>query len=335
MAEFQTSIWPVIAAIAGSFIIAAIGTGLLRKLLAKRGIVDVPNQRSSHTHTTPRGGGLAVVAAFMAGIAVLMFTGTGLPSGIKVIIPVTLFLAAVSWIDDVHSLPSAVRFCAQVVSICASLYFLPIQMPELISGLPPWGQYTLLALAWLWFLNLYNFMDGIDGLTGIQTLTITLGIIFVIMLANSPNAVIYPAMIIAAAMPGFLIWNWPPAKIFMGDVGSVSLGFVLGWLLLTIAGDGFLIPALLIPAYYLFDATLTLIRRTLKGEKIWQAHRQHAYQKAVQGGLSHGRVSSLIGLLGICLIGLSVLAATAPWIAAASGIILTAGLYRFFSRSQS
>ncbi len=317
-----------------SFCIAAAGTGLLTHILRRRGVVDVPNPRSSHHSATPRGGGIAIVGAIMAGFAVLAIT-TGLPPGSGIVIPAALALAAISWIDDVRGLPASVRFLSQAVCVCASLYFLAPSGPAMLDSVPAGVRYAIMALAWLWFLNLYNFMDGIDGITGVETMIITLGVALVSGFALGGHALLAPALVIAAAMPGFLIWNWPPARIFIGDVGSVTLGYLLGWLLLTMAGEGYPIAALLIPGYYLADATVTLFRRALRGEKIWQAHRQHAYQVAVQNGLSHGDVAKRVGILGVCLIGLGLMAVSHPWPAFVAGVVLIAAMLHHFTREKS
>jgi UDP-N-acetylmuramyl pentapeptide phosphotransferase/UDP-N-acetylglucosamine-1-phosphate transferase len=239
-------------------------------------------------------------------------------------------LALISWADDVRGLPPLARFIPQIICVGATLYILPLPVLPYLDTLPDWLQQGLLAMAWLWFINLYNFMDGIDGITGVETLVITLGIAAVCVFITDPVVLQGPALVIAAAAAGFLIWNWAPAKIFMGDVGSVPLGFVLGWLLLEFAAEGYLAAALILPGYYLLDATVTLLARLRRGEKIWQAHRQHAYQTGVQGRLSHARVAALIGLLGICLIGLGILSLSAPWVAVVAGTVLTAGLFSFF-----
>jgi len=189
-------------------------------------------------------------------------------------------------------------------------------------------------LAWLWFINLYNFMDGIDGITGIETLVITLGIIVLAQITDgAPDTLQGPALVIAATAVGFLIWNWAPAKIFMGDVGSVPLGFVLGWLLLDLAGEGYVLAALILPGYYLTDATVTLFSRLLRGEKIWQAHRQHAYQQAVQNGLSHGSVSIRVALAGMALIALAAASTAQPWPAGVVAGIVVALFWRYLRRA--
>lgn len=326
---------PLIAACATSFAVTAVGTGLLVRILARRGIMDLPNPRSSHERATPRGGGLAVVAAIVAALPLYMLAGGPGLAETGVIICGILILAAVSWVDDVRGLPAAVRLAAQAVCIAGTLYLVPLSVPVPLSALPNILSLSLCGIAWLWFINLYNFMDGIDGITGIETMTVTLGIAAVLAVALGSHVLIAPALIIAAAMPGFLIWNWPPAKIFMGDVGSVTLGYLLGWILLRASGEGFLLPALLIPGYYLADATLTLCRRALRGEKIWQAHRQHAYQHAVQNGMTHGAVSLQVGLLGVTLTGLAVLSLYYPWSAFISAVVITGAVVHHFGQNKS
>jgi len=326
--------WPLIAASGTGFLIAVAGTGLLCRLLAGKGILDEPNQRSSHQDAKPRGGGIAIVAAVAAGLGVLALSGAPLPDGVELIGAAALLLALISWTDDVRGLSPLARFVPQIICVTAVLYAVPLSPPAFIGGLPAWLQYGLLGLAWLWFINLYNFMDGIDGITGIETLVITLGIIVLAQITDgAPNSLQGPALVIAAAAVGFLIWNWAPAKIFMGDVGSVPLGFVLGWLLLDLAGEGYVLAALILPGYYLADATATLFSRLLRGEKIWQAHRQHAYQQAVQNGLSHGSVSIRVALAGVVLIALAATSTTQPWPAGIAAGIVVALFWRYLRRA--
>ncbi|MEX0694518.1 MAG: glycosyltransferase family 4 protein [Rhodospirillales bacterium] len=304
---------PVLAALGTSFLIAVIGTGVLCRVLAVRGIIDQPNARSSHQLARPRGGGIAIIAAIAAGTGVLVIGDHELPNGLGAIGLAALILALVSWVDDVRGLPALARLIPQIICVAAVLHYLPITGIAALSGLPDWARTLLLGLAWLWFINLYNFMDGIDGITGIETLVITTGIMTLSFVTDGLDTLQGPALVTTAAAAGFLIWNWAPARIFMGDVGSVPLGFIIGWLLLETAEAGYLLAALILPGYYLADATITLLSRLKRGEKIWQAHKQHAYQRAVQNGLSHGAVSIRIGAGGLVLIGLAVVSIHHPW----------------------
>lgn len=276
------------------------GTAALLPYLERRAILDHPNERSSHQTPTPTGGGVAVI-----GVAVLAWIGVGiyLQSGafFTWFLPLTaLALAALSWIDDLRGLPPALRLLAQVAAVTALLVLRPDSGPFFQGLLPGLADPLAAGLLWVWFINLFNFMDGIDGITGVEALVIGAGV----GLIGSGAAALF-GLIIAGAALGFLKWNWHPAKVFLGDVGSVPLGFLLGWLLLDLATGGHWAAALILPAYYLADATITLIRRAVRGEKIWQAHRQHYYQQAVQRGLSHGAVSGAVLGFGMVLVGLA------------------------------
>jgi UDP-N-acetylmuramyl pentapeptide phosphotransferase/UDP-N-acetylglucosamine-1-phosphate transferase len=279
------------------------GTGALLPFLRARAILDHPNDRSSHDIPTPKGGGLALVAVVLTawvGTGLYLESGTFLTWALP---SVALILAGLSWLDDLRGLPQVIRFAVQVTAVTAILLLNPTP-EEFFQGLLPHVLDTLLAgIIWVWFINLFNFMDGIDGIAGIETIIIGVGIA---LISEGPTALLGGTL--AAAATGFLKWNWHPAKIFMGDVGSVPLGFLLGWLLLDMAGNGHWTVAIILPAYYLADATITLIRRALKGEKVWQAHRQHFYQQAVQRGLSHANVSTKVAFLGALLVSLAWLA---------------------------
>ena len=278
-------------------------TQAILPFLRARTILDHPNERSSHDTPTPKGGGLALMAVVLA---VWVAMGLYLESSafLTWALPgVALALAGLSWVDDLRGLPPIIRLIAQITAVTVILLLRPT--PEtFFQGLLPHTLDALLAgIVWVWFINLFNFMDGIDGITGIKTIIIGVG---VALIGNGVEALL--GGILAAAAAGFLKCNWHPAKVFMGDVGSIPLGFLLGWLLLNMAGDGHWAAAIILPAYYLTDATITLIRRALKGENLWHAHRQHFYQLAVQRGLSHAKVSSMVGFLGAFLVILAWLA---------------------------
>ncbi|MBO6518871.1 MAG: glycosyltransferase family 4 protein [Rhodospirillales bacterium] len=318
MAEYG----PLLAAGGIALLIAAGGTGILCKLLAGKGILDIPNQRSSHQDAKPRGGGIALLAAIVAGLVYLYVAGQPLPPELVPAVIIALVLAVISWVDDVRGLSPLVRLVPQIICIGVMLYFMPLLDLPILNNMPVWLQHFLLALAWLWFINLYNFMDGIDGITGVETLVITLGILAIALTTGGLNHLQGAALVIAAAACGFLFWNWSPARIFMGDVGSIPLGFLLGWLLFETAAAGYVLAALILPGYYLADATVTLLSRLMRGEKIWRAHREHAYQTAVQNGLGHAGVSIRVGACGVVLIGIGIISNAEPWPAAAGACIV-------------
>ncbi len=227
-------------------------------------------------------------------------------------------MLALSWRDDRGGLPAIVRFGAHLCAAAAGLSAIP-QTQMIFQGiLPFWADRTVAVFSLVWFINLYNFMDGIDGITGVETFCLGIGLALVAHIGMAPQAVA-----IAAAGAAFLWWNWQPAKIFLGDSGSVPLGYLLGWLLLTLAARGFWVSALVLPAYYLADATLTLAGRLHRREKVWQAHRNHFYQRAVQAGASHAAVAKLVLTGNVLLVGLAVLAAVGyPWIAAPGAVLV-------------
>jgi UDP-N-acetylmuramyl pentapeptide phosphotransferase/UDP-N-acetylglucosamine-1-phosphate transferase len=165
---------------------------------------------------------------------------------------------------------------------------------------------------WLWFLNLFNFMDGIDGIAGGETAALGVGAASVAWLAALAPSVALYGLTAAAAALGFLWWNWHPARIFLGDVGSVPLGYLLAWLLLDLASHGAWAAALILPLYYVADASLTLLVRLLRGERVWRAHREHFYQRAAQGGLSHAQVVGAILLADAALVALALWSTAVP-----------------------
>ena len=185
------------------------------------------------------------------------------------------------------------------------------------SFIPEPIDLILAGLIWVWFINLFNFMDGIDGISGVEAAAIGIGITIIVMRTEDTGIDPRLAATVAAGAIGFLYWNWHPAKVFLGDVGSVPLGFLLGWLLLNLANSGTWEPAVILPLYYLADATITILRRALRGEKVWCAHREHFYQRAVQNGRSHAVVSSGVAACNLVLICLAIYSLDEPWIALA------------------
>lgn len=309
-------------------------TWLALKFLVRHGIFDTPNERSNHTHPKPRGGGLAVLVVLLPSwVLIYLLTGAA-PPGFFAVLAATLMLAAVSWLDDVKNQPVVLRLIAQFAAVALGIGFTALSSESflLFQGfLPDWLDHLFKALAWVWFVNLFNFMDGADGITGIETLAVGLGLALLAILTRDDfTGAAYP-MMLAAVAAGFLLWNWAPSKIFLGDVGSVTLGYLVGWLLLITAAQGYWIAALLLPLYYLCDATITLCRRALRGEKIWRGHREHFYQKALLRGASHGWVSGNVLLHNIALMILA-LASTALglWLSLSGGILVVAALlFRF------
>src|SRR5579864_4622936 len=278
------------AVVAATGLIACLGTRALIPLLRRAAVLDHPNQRSLHAAPTPRGGGIALVAAIVLAWLALIAAGAAAPALLVVLFGAAL-LAAISWIDDVRGMSPAPRLLAQLVAVGLGMTALIPAGPVFQGWLMPGLAAVAAGLLWLWFVNLFNFMDGIDGLAGSEAAAIASGLVlFAGFGAGSDPGLVAFAATAAAAAFGFLVWNWAPARIFLGDVGSVPLGYLLGYLLLEVAARGFWKIALILPLYFLADATLTLARRLARGERVWQAHREHFYQRAVQRGLGHAAV---------------------------------------------
>jgi UDP-N-acetylmuramyl pentapeptide phosphotransferase/UDP-N-acetylglucosamine-1-phosphate transferase len=217
------------------------------------------------------------------------------PSGVFGIVLGAVLLAAVSWLDDLRGLSPVARLLAQAAAVLIGVFVL--------SGPQEPLHLAAIGLVWIWWINLFNFMDGIDGLAGSEAAAIAAGLLlFASVEAGADLALRTLAAALTGAAIGFLVWNWSPAKIFLGDVGSVPLGYILGFLLLDLAVRGYWKIALILPLYFLADATITLVRRLLRGERFWQAHREHFYQQAVRRGLGHAAVAKRVIAADLVLI---------------------------------
>jgi UDP-N-acetylmuramyl pentapeptide phosphotransferase/UDP-N-acetylglucosamine-1-phosphate transferase len=309
-----------------SFAASLAATRAAMPLLGRFAMIDRPGPRSSHATPVPRGGGIGLLAGLLPswGAAALLSGGVSMSIYVTVL-AAAIGLATVSFLDDRKSLPAVPRLLAQLVAVSAVL----AQMREadlIFQGLlPPLADRILAGLAWLWFINLFNFMDGIDGISGVEAAAIGIGTAITAWFAGTYQE-IGCGLALAGAALGFLVWNWHPARLFLGDVGSIPLGFLSGWLLLRLAIDGNWAPALILPAYYLADATITLFARLARGEKIWQAHRSHFYQRAVQAGLRHDQVARRVAETNVMLILLSYFALSGQTLPALAGAVLVVGL---------
>jgi UDP-N-acetylmuramyl pentapeptide phosphotransferase/UDP-N-acetylglucosamine-1-phosphate transferase len=285
-------------AVAAGFM-SGVGTRVLIPHLRRAGVAATVNERSLHVAPTPHGGGIAPVGAVVV-VWLVMIGGGARPVAELAILVGAVVLAAVSWLDDRYELSALTRLIPQVLVVIVSLDLTPLGGPVFQSWLPPALDGAASGLVWLWFINLFNFMDGADGLTGSEAAAIGVGVALVAMPYSPPMALLGVA--IAAAALGFLASNWAPAKVFMGDVGSIPLGYLIGFVLLRLAASGMWKAALILPLYFLADATITLGRRALRGEKVWQAHREHFYQRAVLGGLGHAAMTSRVIAANLALI---------------------------------
>lgn len=318
----RPEIW-FIAALAG--VCSYVLTGWVRKLALARGVVDVPNERSSHLIPTPRGGGVAIVTATLAGTGALKILGAISLQPFIAIFGGGIAVAIVGYLDDRHQLSPRVRLA---VHFGAALWAL-----AWMGGLPPlrfgdtvftfgWDGYVLGALGIVWTLNLFNFMDGIDGIAGSEAVFIVCAGALITLTEVSGSLLVGdvagPAAMVAAACCGFLLWNWPPAKIFMGDAGSGYLGYVVVVLALAAARENpvALLVWLILGGIFFVDATVTLVRRVVRGERVHEAHRSHAYQWLSRRWGSHQRVTLLtIAINALWLLPCALVAAAKPHLA--------------------
>ncbi len=325
--------------VAAAFALSWAGTGAVLVALRRIGMIDNPNHRSSHVRPTPRGGGIAPV---LVAVAAWWCVNNALPGNWgalslapDVVIGAALALAMLSMLDDLRGLPWLVRLLAQALAVTAALISLPPDpvFQGLLNG--RWDM-AVAGIVWLWFINAFNFMDGIDGIAGTETMTVGIGVALVAAIAALPPLFGAWGLCLAAAAAGFLLWNWQPAKVFLGDAGSIPLGYLVGWLLLMLAAHGQWVAALLLPLYFLADASLTLARRLAAGARPWVAHRTHLYQRAAAAWGSHAAVVLRVAVLNMALLSLAVLAVQfRTWVPLAAGLALTVGLLWYFDRTAA
>lgn len=278
---------------------------MVRRYALARSLLDIPTPRSSHTKPTPRGAGLAISVVIVAALLGLALDRR-IPTDIAMAFAGGIMVAAIGWLDDRSEVPAWSRACVHLAAAFWALYWLggfpALQFGPAVVQLG--GVGTLVAgLGIAWWVNLYNFMDGTDALAGVQG--VCAGVMGAALLAmDAQYGLSILSLVVAAACAGFLAWNWPPAKIFMGDVGSGLLGYMFGVLAVASELQG-ASPALLwwiLLALFVADATYTLINR-LFGAEIWYAaHRSHAYQRLVERGLSHKQVAVAAGALNVVVL---------------------------------
>ena len=293
----------ILLAAVSCFAISAVLTGLVRTYGLRHSILDVPNARSSHTLPTPRGGGLAIVLSYLTSIVVLFMVGR-LESSLALAFAGGVLVAGVGFLDDRAPQRASVRLMVHFVSAGWALYALE-GAPGIVLGSHVMAagpvMNLLAAVAFVWVINLFNFMDGIDGLAASEALFIGLAGVLVSGLASAASSLGAASILLAAACGGFLLWNWAPARIFMGDIGSGFLGYVVAVLALQAAhqSDGALYAWLVLGGLFFVDATVTLLRRLARGDRPHEAHRTHAYQRLARKWESHGKVTLLYGLVNL------------------------------------
>lgn len=305
-----------------SIVTCLLGTKYLIQFLSKKNITDIPNHRSSHQTPVPRGGGIAMLGGILASLLLYVFYYK-LDQQLLYFISAVLLAATISFLDDISEVKISLRLLIQTIAVWLMMQATPsYDHTVLLHFMPLWLEKACVGFGLLAFLNIYNFMDGIDGITASQTIHIaTTTLLFYLFIPIDEPLVLIVAISLIAISLAFLCFNWQPAQIFMGDVGSISLGLICGWLLINLGLHGYLASTIIIPAYYFADGVFIVLRRLYQGEKIWEPHSEHFFQKAARKNKSHSKVVKKIILANLLLATLSGLAITQPVIAVSGATI--------------
>jgi len=328
------------AVLAGAALVSALLIVALRPLLQHYALAR-PNARSSHKIPTLQGGGIAIIAAtIIVAYAAFYLLHASVSDALRlpIVCAAVILIACVGALADIHPDNVVPRLLAQALAVAAVIFALPAEL-RVMPFLPWWVERALLVVGGLWFVNLMNFMDGIDWMTVAEIVPITAALAAIGLLGVLPLQAIVVALALCGAMIGFAWFNRPVAKLFLGDVGSLPIGLLTGWLLLLVAGSGGRAAAILLPLYYLADSTITLIRRALNGEPVWQAHRTHFYQRATDCGLSVIEVVTRVFLFNLVLAALALATVLKPSreldiAALVAGAVLVAWLLIGFARGR-
>lgn len=284
-------LFPVLAYFLSRLCISA----LYPRLVAAK-LVALPEARSNHKNPTVTGGGLGILLALLLTLTLMNFD--------PIIAALVAAICMVSFYDDLRPMRAIIRLVAQFAAVSIALWHMPnLPFSDLLGA----GSYLLFALAWVWWINLSNFMDGIDEMGIQQTVTSMLGAAILLLILTPFSPMGSFTLIIALATLGFISWNRHPARMFMGDAGSIPLGFITGYFFIHMMEVGLVFEALILPAYYVSDATSTLIKRIAQGKNPTQAHSEHAYQHAVRAGYTHSAISRSLAVLNLALVMLAVL----------------------------
>jgi Fuc2NAc and GlcNAc transferase len=303
-----------------AFVLAFVLTALVRRHAVAHGVLDIPNDRSSHRVPTPRGGGIAIALSTIAASTFLLWRGA---LDVPLYLALTgggIVVAFVGYLDDRRPLSARIRLAAHLAAALWALVCLgglpPMRFGDHIVSLG-WAGYVVGALGIAWTVNLFNFMDGIDGIAASEAISIAWGAVLLALVMAQAVAMSAMAMAFGAVCCGFLVWNWPPAKIFMGDVGSGYLGYVLVVLALGASRGNptALAVWVILGGVFFCDAFVTLMRRLARGERVYQAHRSHAYQYLARCWGNHRSVT-----LAVVCVNLLWLLPCAWWAAARPGI---------------
>lgn len=326
---------PLLLAIAMAALISALVTWTSRPLLQRYALAR-PNARSSHRIPTPQGAGIAVIAAtLIVASAWSAWANVAIPPAL---VAATVVIALVGFADDIVSLPVLVRLVLQAAAVGAVVFTAP-ETARIVPAVPLALERGLILLAGVWFVNLVNFMDGLDLMTAAEVVPVSAALLLLGWLGDLSWPAALVATALCGAMLGFAPFNKPIAKVFLGDVGSLPIGLLLGWCLMELAWHGQPAAALLLPAYYLADSTVTLFRRIIRREPFWSAHRTHFYQRATDNGFTVPQVIGEVFALNLVLAFLAIVTVrtgslTITIISLFAGAVAVAFLLRRFSRAQ-
>ncbi|MGE0565665.1 MAG: glycosyl transferase [Pseudolabrys sp.] len=323
----------------GSALVSAALIAVLFPLLRRYALAR-PNARSSHTEPTPQGGGIAVIAATLAvSAAAVAFSAPAPPfQPLAIVFAATALMAVIGVVDDIRSMSIAPRLVAQAALVGFVLATLPSEY-RLIEVLPWWLERLIFLVAGIWFVNLVNFMDGLDWMSVSEVVPVAAALALIGLAGGLPGYAIVTATALCGAMIGFAPFNRPVARLFLGDVGSLPIGLLLGWLLALLATHGHLAAAVLLPLYYLADTTVTVFRRIGRGERFWDSHRSHFYQRATDGGYTVREIVARVFAVNLVLAACA--AATVQGqsrivdlAALAVGVLVVGWLLRTFARGR-
>jgi UDP-N-acetylmuramyl pentapeptide phosphotransferase/UDP-N-acetylglucosamine-1-phosphate transferase len=326
----------VLLAVAIAALISALVTWTSRPLLQRYALAR-PNARSSHRIPTPQGAGIAVIAATL--IVASLWGASANVAIPPALVAATVVIALVGFADDIVSLPVLVRLVLQAACVGAVVFTAP-EAARIVPALPLPLERALIVLAGVWFVNLVNFMDGLDLMTVAEVVPVTAALLLLGWLGDLSWPAVLIATALGGAMLGFAPFNRPVAKVFLGDVGSLPIGLLLGWCLLELAWHGQPAAALLLPAYYLADSTITLFRRIIRREPFWSAHRTHFYQRATDNGFTVPQVIGEVFALNLVLAMLAIVTVRAGSMAIivaslVAGAVAVGFVLRRFSRLQA
>jgi UDP-N-acetylmuramyl pentapeptide phosphotransferase/UDP-N-acetylglucosamine-1-phosphate transferase len=314
----------------GMLLIIALAAGLsagliwlLHPLLVRYALAR-PNARSSHVVPTPQGGGIGVIAATLIAALIGLALLHGIDAEILALLGSAILLAVIGAADDIVTMRALPRLMVQFIAVGVVVSLLPSDLRLTPPAVPIVIERAALIVLGVWAVNLTNFMDGIDWITVAEVVPVTAGLALFGLIGALPPSAFVVALALLGAILGFAPFNRPVARLFLGDVGSLPIGLLLFWLLVVLAGRGYVIAALLLPLYYLADATITLIRRASRGENIFEAHRSHFYQHATKAGRPVISVISRVFAVNVVLVALALLSA-AMVTPIAQTIILIAG----------